>query len=71
MVGLLKTVCPTLAQKPNRSTNVEFTTVCPTIAKPILCLQFNKFIKEIKQYIRKNKGQNKMVKPNWHKAILT
>jgi len=37
MVGHLKTVSPTLAQKPNRITNVEFTTVCPTIAKPMLC----------------------------------
>jgi hypothetical protein len=36
MVGYLKNVCPTFAQKPNRITNVEFTTVCPTIAKSML-----------------------------------
>jgi hypothetical protein len=36
MVGHLKNVSPTFAQKPNSSTNVEFTTVCPTIAKPML-----------------------------------
>jgi hypothetical protein len=36
MVGHLKNVSPTFAQMPNRITNVEFTTVCPTIAKPML-----------------------------------
>jgi hypothetical protein len=39
MVGHLKNVCPTFAQKPNSSTNVEFTTVCPTIAKPMLAVR--------------------------------
>jgi hypothetical protein len=38
MVGHLKKVRPTFAQKPNRITNVEFTTVCPTIAKPMLAV---------------------------------
>jgi hypothetical protein len=33
MVGHLKNVRQTLAQMPNRITNVEFTTVSPTIAK--------------------------------------
>ncbi|WP_255037888.1 hypothetical protein [Lacihabitans soyangensis] len=32
MVGHLKNVSPTFAQMPNRITNVDFTTVCPTIA---------------------------------------
>jgi len=32
MVGHLKIVSPTFAQMPNRITNVEFTTVNPTIA---------------------------------------
>jgi hypothetical protein len=36
MVEHLKNVSPTFAKKPNSSTNVEFTTVCPTIAKPML-----------------------------------
>jgi hypothetical protein len=40
MVGHLKNVCPTVAQKPNRITNVESTTVCPTIAKPMLVAGF-------------------------------
>jgi mannose/fructose/N-acetylgalactosamine-specific phosphotransferase system component IID len=35
MVGHLKTVYPTFEQKPNKITNVEFTTVSPTIAKPL------------------------------------
>jgi hypothetical protein len=39
MVGHLKTVSPTFAQKPNRIANVEFTTVCPTIAKPMLAVR--------------------------------
>jgi hypothetical protein len=39
MVGHLKNVSSTFAQKPNNSTNVEFTTVCPTIAKPMLCVR--------------------------------
>jgi hypothetical protein len=39
MVGHLKNVSPALALKPNRITNVEFTTVCPTIAKPMLCVR--------------------------------
>jgi hypothetical protein len=38
MVGHLKKISPTFAQMPNRSTNVEFTTVCPTIAKPMLAV---------------------------------
>jgi len=37
MVGHLKNVSPALVQKPNSSANVEYTTVCPTIAKPMLC----------------------------------
>jgi hypothetical protein len=40
MVGLLKNVSPTFAQKPNRITNVEFTTVSPTIANAMLALVF-------------------------------
>jgi hypothetical protein len=32
MVGHLKIVSPKFAQMPNRITNVEFTTVSPTIA---------------------------------------
>lgn len=35
-VGHLKNVCPTLVQMYNRIANVEFTTVCHTIAKPML-----------------------------------
>lgn len=37
MVGDLKNVRPTFAQMPNRITNVEFTTVSPTIANTMLC----------------------------------
>jgi hypothetical protein len=36
MVGYLKNVSPTFAQMPNRITNVEFTTVSPTIANTML-----------------------------------
>jgi hypothetical protein len=36
MVGHLKNVSPTFAQMPNRITNVEFTTVSPTIANTML-----------------------------------
>jgi len=36
MVGHLKNVSPTFAQMPNRITNVEFTTVSPTIANMML-----------------------------------
>jgi hypothetical protein len=36
MVGHLKNVSPTFAQMPDRSTNVEFTTVSPTIANTML-----------------------------------
>jgi hypothetical protein len=36
MVGYLKNVSPTLAQMPHRITNVEFTTVSPTIANTML-----------------------------------
>jgi hypothetical protein len=36
MVGHLENVSPTFAQMPDRITNVESTTVCPTIAKPML-----------------------------------
>jgi hypothetical protein len=38
MVGHLKTVSQALAQKFNRITDVEFCTVCPTIAKPMLAV---------------------------------
>lgn len=38
MVGHLKNVCPTFAQMPNRITNVEFTTVNPTIANTMLAV---------------------------------
>jgi len=38
--GALKNVSPTFVQMPNSSTNVEFTTVCPTIAKPMLAAAF-------------------------------
>ncbi len=37
MVGQLKNVSPTFAPMPNRSTDVEFTTVSPTIANTMLC----------------------------------
>jgi hypothetical protein len=37
MVGYFKFVSPTLAPMPNRITNVEFTTVSPTIANTMLC----------------------------------
>jgi hypothetical protein len=40
VVGHLKKLSRTFAQMPNRSTNVEFTTVCPTIAKPMLAVVF-------------------------------
>jgi hypothetical protein len=40
MVGHLKTVSRTLAQMPNRITNVDFTTVSPTIANT-MCLLHN------------------------------
>jgi hypothetical protein len=40
MVGCLKNVRPTFAQMPNRITNVEFTTVSPTIANTMLCVRF-------------------------------
>jgi hypothetical protein len=35
MVGHLKNVSPIFAQMPNSISNVEFTTVSPTIAKPL------------------------------------
>jgi hypothetical protein len=43
MVGHLKNVCPTFAQKPDSSTNAEFTTFCPTIAKPMLNKAYGSF----------------------------
>jgi hypothetical protein len=36
MVGHLKNVSPTFTQMPDRITNVEFTTVIPTIANTML-----------------------------------
>jgi len=36
MVGRLKNVSPTFAQMPDRITNVDFTTVSPTIANTML-----------------------------------
>ena len=39
MVGHLKNVCPTLAQMPNKITNVEFKTVSPTIANTMLAVR--------------------------------
>jgi hypothetical protein len=36
MVGHLKNVSPTFVQMPKRSTNVEFTTVSPTVANALL-----------------------------------
>jgi len=39
MVGHLKNVSSTFAQKPNSNTTIEFTTVCPTIAKLMLCVR--------------------------------
>jgi hypothetical protein len=38
MVGQLKNVSPTFVQMPDRSTNVEFTTVSPTIANTMLAV---------------------------------
>ena len=40
MVGHLKNVSPTFAQMPDRITNVEFTTVSPTIANTMLAAVF-------------------------------
>jgi carbamoylphosphate synthase large subunit len=39
MVGHLKNVSPAFAQMPNRITNVEFTTVSPTIANTMLAVR--------------------------------
>jgi hypothetical protein len=36
MVGHLKNVSPTFVQMPNRITNVEFSTISPTIANTML-----------------------------------
>ena len=44
MVGHLKTVSPTFAQMPNRITNVEFTTVSPTIANTMLSAALLSFV---------------------------
>ena len=45
MVVDLKIVSPTFAQMPNRITNVEFTTVSPTIANTMLAtVMFSFFI---------------------------
>jgi len=38
MVGNLKNVSPTIAQMPNRITNVEFIIVGPTIANAMLAV---------------------------------
>jgi hypothetical protein len=40
MVGHLENVSPTFEQMPNRITNVEFTTVSPTIANTMLAVVF-------------------------------
>jgi len=40
MVGHLENVSTTFAQMPDRITNVEFTTVSPTIANTMLCVRF-------------------------------
>jgi hypothetical protein len=39
MVGHLKNVSPAFAQMPKRNTNVEFTTVSPTIANTMLAVR--------------------------------
>jgi len=39
MVGHLENVSPTFAQTPDRNTNVEFTTVSPTIANTMLAVR--------------------------------
>jgi hypothetical protein len=44
MVGHLKNVSPTFAQMPNRITNVEYTTVSPTIANTMLNKTFGSYI---------------------------
>jgi hypothetical protein len=44
MVGHLKNVSSTLAQMPNRITNVEFTTVSPTIANTMLAVRCFSFL---------------------------
>jgi hypothetical protein len=44
MVGQLKNVCPTFAQMPDRSTNVEFATVSHTIANTMLAVRCFLFI---------------------------
>jgi hypothetical protein len=44
MVGHLEIVSPTLAQMPNRITNVGFTTVSPTIANTMLAVVFTVLI---------------------------
>jgi hypothetical protein len=41
MVGHLKIVSPTFAQMPDRITNVEFTTVSPTIANMMLAVRLS------------------------------
>ncbi len=41
MVGHLKNVSSTFAQMPDRSTNVEFTTVSPTIANTMLAVRLS------------------------------
>jgi hypothetical protein len=41
MVGHLKNVSPTFAQMPDRITNVEFTTVSPTIANTMLAVRLS------------------------------
>jgi hypothetical protein len=43
MVGHLKNVSPTFAQMPHRITNVEFTTVGPTIANTMLNKAYGSF----------------------------
>jgi hypothetical protein len=40
MVGHLENISSTFAQMPNRITNVEFTTVSPTIANTMLVAVF-------------------------------
>jgi len=39
MVGHLENVSPTFAQMPNRITNVEFTTVSPTLGYTMLAVR--------------------------------
>ena len=66
MVGHLKNVSPTFAQMPDRITNVEFTTVSPTIANTmlvavvilILIVELSTLSSQLYNYLRTLENQN-------------